>query len=130
MSETKITINDVKSFVEAAHGSLDTVKQLLAAKPDLLLRANGNETAMGAACQMKRRDIIEFLLEQGVPLDLYSACVLGKTDQVAAFLDAAPTLVNASNKASHMKKPVTFATEHPDVMALLLSRGAKPTKAE
>ncbi|MCW3055358.1 MAG: Ankyrin, partial [Chthonomonadales bacterium] len=114
MSKTQITLNDVKEFVDAAHRDLETVKQLLAAKPDLLLRANGNETAMGAACQMKRREIIEFLLEQGVPLDLYSACALGKTDQVAAFLDADPTLVNASYKASHNKKPVTFATEHPD----------------
>jgi len=130
MSETKITLNDVKEFVYAAHGNLDAVKQMVAAKPDLLLRANGNETAMGAACQMKRRQIVEFLLEQGVPLDLYAACVLGQTEQVAAFLDADPTLVNASYKASHNKKPVTFATEHPDVMALLLSRGAKPLKAD
>lgn len=125
MPEIKITLNDVKEFVYAAHGDLEKVKRLLTEKPGLLLMANGNETAMGAACHMKCRDIIEFLLAQGVPMDIYAACVLGYTDQVAGFLDADPTLINRSNKASHNKKPVSFAAEHPELLALLHSRGAK-----
>jgi len=74
MSDIKVTLNDVKEFVYAAHGSLDKVKAMLAEKPELLLRANGNETAMGAACQLKQRDIIEFLsaLPDGEPRSLYS----------------------------------------------------------
>jgi hypothetical protein len=126
MPDSKITLNDVKEFVYAAHGNLDKVKQMLAEKPDLLLRANGNETAMGAACQMKCREIVEYLLAQGVPMDLYAACVLGHTEQVNAFLDADPTLVNRSYKASHNKKPLSFAAEHPEILAALHSRGATP----
>lgn len=125
MPEIKITLNDVKEFVYAAHGDLEKVQRLLTEKPGLLLMANGNETAMGAACQMKRRDIIEFLLAQGVPMDIYAACVLGHADQVAGFLDADPALVNLGYKASHNKKPVSFASEHPEILALLHSRGAK-----
>ncbi len=125
MSEEKITKNDVKEFVLAAHGDLEAVQRMLALQPGLLLLPNGSETALGAACQMKRADIILFLLAQGAPLDIYAACVLGRVEEVAAFLDADPALVNAKNKQSHVKPPTFFAWEQPDVLALLRSRGAK-----
>ena len=123
---SKTTKADVKEFVDAAHRDLPKVRQLLAEKPDLLNLPNGSETAMGAACQMKRIDIIEFLLEQGAPMDIYAACVLGRVETVAEFLDADPTFVNAKNKQSHVKRPLYFASEQPAVTELLLSRGAKP----
>ena len=125
MNDAKITKQDIKEFVTAAHGNLDMLRQMLATKPGLLNLPNGNETAMGAACQMKRGDIIEFLLDQGAPLDIYAACVLGWTDKVAAFLDADPTLLNAKHKQSHNKYLSTFATEQLAVLALLQQRGAK-----
>ena len=84
---------------------------------------NGNETALGAACQMRRIDIIEFLLEQGETLDLSAACVLGLTDQVTAFLDADPTLLNKGNKKAHNKHPLYFAENQPETLALLKARG-------
>ncbi len=125
MGEVKITKSDVKEFVEAAHGDFEKVKQMLADKPLLLNMPNGNETALGAACQMKRKDIIAFLIVQGAPMDIYVACVLGLTDKVAEFLEADPSLVNKKNKQSHVKPPVVFASEQPEVLALLKSRGAK-----
>lgn len=125
MSEAKITKRNVKEFVDAAHSDFSKVKQMLTDKPLLLNMPNGNETALGAACQMKRKDIIEFLLAQGAPLDIYVACVLGLTDKVAEFLDADPSLVNQKNKQSHVKPPTVFASEQPEVLALLKSRGAK-----
>ena len=125
MNDAKVSKSDVKEFVYAAHGNLDKVKQMLAETPALRDLANGNETAMGAACQMKCRDIVEFLLAEGVPMDIYAACVLGRLDLVRAFLDADSTLINLGNKASHNKKTLSFATEHPEILALLHSRGAK-----
>ncbi|HET6386373.1 MAG TPA: ankyrin repeat domain-containing protein [Armatimonadota bacterium] len=125
MGATGITKSDVKAFVEAAHGDLDRVRQLLADRPLLLSMANGNETALGAACQMKRKDIIEFLLAQGAPMDIYAACVLGLTDQVAAFLDADPLLINSKKRQSHGKPLISFASEQPETLALLTRRGAR-----
>ncbi len=125
MGEAKITKADVKDFVEAAHANLDKVKQMLSDKPLLLNMPNGNETALGAACQMKHKELIQFLLAQGAPMDIYAACVLGLTDKVAEFLDADPLLVNAKNKQSHGKMPIAFASEQPEVLALLKGRGAK-----
>lgn len=125
MNGSKITKQDIKEFVTAAHGNLDALRQMLAAKPGLLNLPNGNETAMGAACQMKRHDIVEFLLDQGAPLDIYAACILGRTNEVVAFLEADPSLLNAKHKQSHNKALLTFATEQPEVLALLQQRGAK-----
>ncbi len=122
---TAPTKAEVKEFVEAAHGDLPKLQQMLTKNPDLLLMANGNETALGAACQMRRTDIIAFLLEQGETLDISAACVLGLTDQVAAFLDADPSLLSKGNKRSHNKHPLYFAENQPDVLALLKARGAK-----
>jgi len=116
---------EVKEFVEAAHGDLPKLQQMLAAQPELLLLPNGNETALGAACQMRRADIIEFLLGRGETLDVSAACVLGLSDQVAAFLDADPTLLSKGNKRAHNKHPLYFAEGQPGVLALLKARGAK-----
>ena len=120
-----ITKAQIKEFVEAAHGDLPKVQQLLAATPELLTQPNGNETALGAACQMRRPDIIEFLLAHGEEMGISAACVLGLTDQVTAFLDADPTLLSKGNKRAHNKHPIYFAEHQPEVLALLQSRGAK-----
>ena len=116
---------EVKAFVEAAHGDLPEVQRMLAESPGLLEMPNGNETALGAACQMRRPDIIEFLLTQGETLDLSAACVLGLTDKVAAFLDADPASLNGGNKKAHNKHPLYFAEHQPGILQLLRSRGAK-----
>ncbi len=120
-----VTKAEIKEFVEAAHGDLPKVQRLLAAKPELLTQPNGNETAFGAACQMRRPDIIAFLLTQGEEMDISAACVLGLTDRVAAFLDAELTLLSQGNKRAHNKHPLYFAEHQPEVLALLQSRGAK-----
>ena len=70
---TIVTKADIKEFVEAAHGDLPKLQQLLEAKPALLALPNGNETALGAACQMRRPDILEFLLAQGETMTLSAA---------------------------------------------------------
>ncbi len=122
---TTPTKAEVKEFVEAAHGDLPKLQRMLAEKPDLLLMPNGNETALGAACQMRRPDVIEFLLGQGETLDIAAACVLGLTDRVTAFLDADPALLNKGNKKAHNKHPLYFAEGQPEVTELLKARGAK-----
>jgi hypothetical protein len=71
-----------------------------------------------------KQDIIEFLVSQGAEMDIYAACVLGRTDAVRAFLDADPALVNAQAVQAHRKPPLFFAVEQPEVEALLKSRGA------
>lgn len=121
----QITKAEIKEFVEAAHGDYARIQELLSQTPELRDMANGHETALGAACQMRRTDIVEFLLSQGAAPNISTACVLGKTDQVAAFLAADPSLLNKGCKQSHNKHPLYFAEQQPAVLELLRSRGAK-----
>jgi hypothetical protein len=120
-----ITKADIKAFVEAAHGDLPKVQQMLADQPELLPLPNGNETALGAACQMRRIDIIEYLLSQGAAMTLSAACVLGHTDVVREFLTQDPTLLSKGDKQSHNKHPLYFAENQPETLQLLKKMGAK-----
>jgi hypothetical protein len=115
----------IKEFVEAAHGNLPQMKSMLKADPELLNRPNGKETALGAACQMRRQDLVEYLLFHGAEMGIYAACVLGLTERVASSLDADPTLSYAKAGHAQGKAPLCFAAEQPAVQALLESRGAK-----
>ena len=122
---TTLTKADIREFVETAHGDLPKLRRLLAKKPNLLTQPNGNETALGAACQMRRPDILEFLLGQGEIMTLSATFVLGRVDLVTAFLDADPALLSKGDKKAHNKHPVYFAENQPEVLSLLKSRGAK-----
>ena len=115
----------VKDFVEAAHGDLPKVRQMLQDEPQLLEMPNGNETALGAACQMRRSDIVEYLLEQGATINISAACVLGLTEHVAKLLAQDPALLNKGDKQSHNKHPLYFAEQQPETLAMLKSKRAK-----
>lgn len=86
----------INDFVVAAHSDLDKVKTQLAEHPALL---NENavwiETPVQAAAHVGNREIAEFLLDQGAPLDICTAAMLGLRDEVNSFLTETPELVNA-----------------------------------
>jgi hypothetical protein len=95
--ETPLAIEPmlVRDFVANAHGDLERVKALLAEQPKLVNAAwdwgGGDwETGLGAAAHVGRRDIVEYLLEQGARLDLFAAAMLGKLEIVRATLEAFP----------------------------------------
>jgi hypothetical protein len=89
----------VRDFVANAHGDLARVKALLAEQPKLVNAAwdwgGGDwETGLGAAAHVGRRDIAEYLLEQGARLDLFAAAMLGKLEIVRATLEAFPSALH------------------------------------
>jgi uncharacterized protein len=86
----------VEDLVGNAHGNLARVRELLDAHPDALNgRAPWNETAIEAATQMGNKPILDFLIGRGAPVDFFTACVLGRVDDVAAQLAADPTRAGA-----------------------------------
>jgi ankyrin repeat protein len=82
----------VREFVLAGHGNLEKVKAMLAEEPALLNEkfVQNDETAIEAASHVGNRAIAEYLLEQGAPLNLYTAAMLGKTAVVAEMLRRDP----------------------------------------
>jgi len=89
----------VEEFVEKAHSDFERVKALLTQEPALANAAwdwgGGDfESALGAASHMGRKDIANYLLEQGARIDIFAAAMLGKLDIVKAALTAFPDAIN------------------------------------
>lgn len=89
----------VQEFVSVAHSDLNRVKELLAQEPALVNATwdwgGGDfETALGAAGHMGRKDIANYLLEQGARLDIFVSTMLGNLDIVKATLTAYPDSIN------------------------------------
>lgn len=86
----------VEECVGSAHGDLDKVRELVERHPALVhARAPWNETPIEAAAQLGRKDIIDYLLSRGAPLDFFTACVLGRRDLVDAELAREPSRARA-----------------------------------
>jgi ankyrin repeat protein len=115
----------VDECVGSAHGDLDKVRELVERHPEVVnARASWNETPVEAAAQLGRRDIIEYLLGRGAPLDLFTACVLGRRDLVEPELAADPGRARA--RGVHDLPALYFAAigAQPEVAELLVARGA------
>lgn len=90
----------VQDFVIYAHSDLDMTKKLLDREP-MLINAfmdwgSGDwESGLGGASHMGRRDIVEFLLERGARIDIFTAAMLGQLVAVKAFLTLQPKLIDA-----------------------------------
>lgn len=84
-----------QEVVGASHGNFDRVKELVSQRPEL---ANATydwgfgdwETALGAASHTGRRQIAEFLIDNGARPDIFTAAMLGNLAAVKAFVAAAP----------------------------------------
>ncbi len=89
----------IRSFVLASHGNLEAVQTMLAEHPDLLTvqydwGAAGLENGLEAASHVGNRAIAELFLAHGVPLNIFTAAMLGQYDAVKMFIEGDPTLVN------------------------------------
>lgn len=90
----------LQDFVVFAHTDLAMVKKLAEKEPGLVVAsinwgAGDWESGLGAGAHMGRRDIVEYLLEQGARADLFCAAMLGMTDVLKAFLTLQPKLIDA-----------------------------------
>lgn len=99
-----IAPEQIREFVISSHFNLEKVKSLLAENPDLLRVAfewgpGDFEDGLGAAAHVGNRPIAEFFLSQGVPLTICAAAMLGRKEEVEAFIKADPTQANA--KGAH-----------------------------
>jgi len=85
----------VRDIVRYSHFDLDRVRELVTNSP-ALARASWDwgfgdwESALGAASHMGRRDIAEFLLENGARANLFTAAMLGQLEVVKKTIAARP----------------------------------------
>lgn len=115
----------VEPFVLAAHGNFAKVQELYEQHPEMLNVpwAKFDETALQASSHMGRREIAQYLLSKGAPLNICAAAMLGMQAEVAAFLAQDASLANA--RGAH-GIPVLFhaaMSGQIEVAALLLAHG-------
>jgi uncharacterized protein len=97
---TDLQQDTIREFVIAAHGDLNKVRAMLEQQPDLLRvewdwGPGGREDGLGAASHVGNREIAEFFLARGVPLTICAAAMLGRFEEVQAFVAADPAQANA-----------------------------------
>jgi ankyrin repeat protein len=87
----------IDQFVGAAHGNFALVKDLLARHPELLnARSSDDETAIQAASHTGQKQIVEYLLQEGAPLDVCAAALLGRTEELRRLIAVDKSLVKAT----------------------------------
>lgn len=96
--EKELTLDTVREFVMAGHGNLDKIQSMLKDDPRLLNvnYEEWNETALGAASHVGNRPIAEYLLEQGAPMNICTAAMMGDKATVASFLQDNPAQSTAT----------------------------------
>lgn len=85
----------IRAFVIAGHGDLATVESMLAQTPELLntpfeWRPGDTETSIQGAAHVGQPAIAEYLLARGAPLELCTAAMLGRRDDVSRLLAEHP----------------------------------------
>lgn len=89
-----------REFMIAAHGNFERTKELLETYPDLMTinykwGENNYETPIQAPAHVGHVPLTEYLLEQGAPLEICTAAMLGRTDVVKQILADDPEQIKA-----------------------------------
>src|SRR5687767_1770003 len=94
----ELSQEQIGQFVGVSHGDLGKVKELLEAEPRLLdaRYEEWNERPIQAASHVGNRAIAEYLLGKGAPLNIFTAAMLGLTEQVRDYLAADAGLASAN----------------------------------
>lgn len=126
----ELSQDTINEFVIAAHHDLPQVKKMLAEQPALLNEnAEWIETPIQAAAHVGNRQITEYLLDQGAPLDICTAAMLGRADDVRSILADEPE--ESAATGSHNIPVMFFAAigGHVDIAQILLDAGS-PVNAD
>ncbi len=100
-TNTPLSTDLVREFVIAGHGNPEKVRKMLEERPDLLNTAyawteSDHETAIQAAAQVGNVPIAEYLLENGAPLEICTAAMLGNKEEVEKRIGENPQSINST----------------------------------
>lgn len=123
-----ITEEQVKQFVVAGHMNLMRVKTMLAENPELLNMAyewaeGDRETALMAAAHVGNRMIAQYLLNEGAPLDICTAAMMGRREDVARFIEEDPAAVHARGAHGITLLFHAALSGDPDMLQFIVDRG-------
>jgi ankyrin repeat protein len=113
-------------FEAIRSGDSDRVRALVDEDPGVAhLRDEAGTSALLVARYHGRLDLVETLLERGPELDVFEASALGHADRVRELVDAEPDLARAFALDGFHALGLAAFFRQPDVVRLLLDRGAE-----
>jgi ankyrin repeat protein len=128
-SNDTLSPEEIRDFVIAAHGNLPRVREMLAARPGLVNAAHqwsttDSETAIQAAAQVGSTPVADYLLERGAPLEICTAAMLGRMDDVQRILDQDPTRIDARGAHGISLMAHAALSNNVELAKMLFERGA------
>ena len=129
-TNTPLSTESVKEFVVAGHGNLDKVRKMLGENPRLLNAAyawsdKDHETAIQGAAQLGNAPIAEFLLQNGAPLDICTAAMLGRKEVVERKIRENPGSIDSTGAHGIPLLPHAVWSGDLELVQYLFRNGAK-----
>ncbi len=122
---------NTQDFLQAsAAGDLDALQQLLAAEPALLqVRGATGQSPVLAAIYHGKPQVVAYLLEQGIELDVFEASAVGKLERVQELVASDSQLASAFGSDGFTPLGLAAFLGHHAVVAYLLEQGAEANVA-
>jgi ankyrin repeat protein len=129
-TNTSLSNDIVREFVIAAHGNLEKVRKMLGENPELLNASYAwseidHETAIQGAAQVGSASVATYLLEQGAPLEICTAAMLGRMDEVERRLRDQPDNINSKGAHGIPLLPHAAWSGDLELVQFLFRNGAK-----
>lgn len=105
----------------------DTMKVTAMIKEDPSLLSDRDENGLGAytvARYSRQDEVARLLLDKGVELDIFAACLAGVTDRIVELLAADRDLVNSYSHDGWTPLHLAAFFGRPDIAEILLANGA------
>ena len=123
--------NDIiREFVIAGHGNLEKVRKMLEENPELLnapyaWSETDHETAIQGAAQVGSATIATYLLERGAPLEICTAAMLGRRDEVEKRISDRSDSINSKGAHGIPLLPHSAWSGDLELVRFLFRNGAK-----
>ena len=120
----------VREFVIAGHGNLEKVRKMLEENPELLNASyawseTDYETAIQGAAQVGSATIATYLLERGAPLEICTAAMLGRKDEVERRISDRSGSINSKGAHGIPLLPHAAWSGDLELVQFLFRNGAK-----
>ncbi len=123
--------NDIiREFVIAGHGNLEKVRKMLEENPELLnapyaWSETDHETAIQGAAQVGSATIATYQLERGAPLEICTATMLGRRDEVEKRISDRSDSINSKGAHGIPLLPHSAWSGDLELVRFLFRNGAK-----
>ena len=129
-TNTPLSTDLVRDFVIAGHGNLEKVRKMLEENPELLNASyawseTDHETAIQGAAQVGSVLVAKYLLERGAPLEICTAAMLGRKDEVERRIRDNPENINSRGAHGIPLLPHAAWSRDLELVQYLFRNGAK-----